>query len=327
MLSVPGFVDLQFNGYLEVDFSSPDLTESDFIRVNRELFKNGCAAYLPTIITSSMDAYKHTLTLISRVMEMPEFKGRILGIHAEGPFLSPVSGYVGAHNPEWIANPDIDKFKLMQEWANGAIKVLTIAAEMPGAVELTKYASSHGVVVSLGHHNATFEDIKACVDAGAKLLTHLGNGVANEVNRHKNPVWAGLSEDRATAMIITDGHHLPPELIKLFIRCKSLDKIIVTSDASSLAGMPPGEYFSMDNYVVIEESGLLHNPKKKCLVGSSSTIIECVNFLATQKILTPEEIIQVAFHNPLKMLGISPEEIVTGEEYVFDDASSRFVKK
>ena len=94
-----------------------------------------------------------------------------------------------------------------------------------------------------------------------------GTEVANEVNRHKNPVWAGLSEDRATAMIITDGHHLPPELIKLFIRCKSLDKIIVTSDASSLAGMPPGEYFSMDNYVVIEESGLLHNPKKKCLVG------------------------------------------------------------
>jgi N-acetylglucosamine-6-phosphate deacetylase len=327
MLSVPGFIDLQFNGYLEIDFSSPNLTKDDFIRVNRKLLKSGCAACLPTVITSSEDAYQHTFKLISKVMELPEFKGRLLGIHAEGPFISPTPGYVGAHNPDWVRKPDIDAFKRMQEWANGTIKILTIAAEMPGAVELTEYATSQGVVVSMGHHNATAEDIKACADAGAKLLTHLGNGIANELNRHRNPIWAGLAEDQVSAMIITDGHHLPPELIKLFIRCKGLDSIIVTSDASALAGMPPGEYYSMGNHVVLEESGLLHNPEKQCLVGSSSTIIECVNYLATQKLLMPEEIIQAAYYNPLKIIGIDPAEIVTGEEYVYDEITNKFVKK
>ena len=327
MLSVPGFIDLQINGYLDVDFSSTDLTKEDFIDVSQKLLANGCAAFLPTVITSSKKAYEYSLNLISDIMEQPEFKGRILGIHTEGPFISPCRGYIGAHNPDWVAEPDIEYFKRMQDWAKGTIKILTIAAEQPGAAKLTEYASSHGVTVSLGHQNAKSEDIKACVDAGAKLLTHLGNGIANEINRHNNPIWAGLSEDRLAAMLITDGQHLPPELLKLFIRCKGLDNIIITSDAAALAGMPPGTYYSMGNHAVLENSGRLHNPDKSCLIGSSWTIIECVNFLVEQELMTPDEIIQTAFYNPLKAIGVDPSDIAGDAEYIYDENIKNFVRK
>ena len=329
MLKVPGFIDVQVNGFLGVDFSQDNLTEAEFIRVSKELLNRGTAAFVPTIITNSEENYKRNLPIIAKAMDAPELKGRVLGIHAEGPFLSDKPGAVGAHNPNWVKKPNIEFFKKMQEWADGKIKILTIAAENEGAAELTEYAVSQGVTVSLGHHLATYDDLRKCADAGATLLTHLGNGIPNEVNRHHNAIWSGMACDGLSAMIITDGHHLPPTVVKAITRAKGVANTIITSDASPIAGMPPGEYNTLGNRAILEEDGLLHNPEKKCLVGSSATIMQCANFLASLDFLSPEEIIQTAFINPLKAINVAPESItseLTGVEYCWDEAKKLFIE-
>ncbi len=325
MLNIPGFIDLQVNGFLGVTFSEDNLNEANFIRVSKELLNRGTAAFVPTIITSSEETYQHNLPILAKAMKAPELQGRALGIHAEGPFLSAKPGAVGAHNPDWIRNPSIDFFKKMQEWADGQIKILTIAAENEGAAELTKYAVNQGVAVSLGHHLAVYDDLRKCVDAGATLLTHLGNGIPNEVNRHENAIWSGMACDGLSAMIITDGHHLPPTAIKTIIRAKGIENTIITSDASPIAGMPPGEYHTLGNRAVIEKNGLLHNPDKNCLVGSSATILQCVNYLASLGFLTPEEIIKVAVTNPLRAINLDVDSIKTGVEYIWDEAQMQFI--
>jgi N-acetylglucosamine-6-phosphate deacetylase len=325
MFTVPGFVDVQVNGFLGVDFSQDNLTEENFIRVSKALLARGTAGFLATVITSSEETYKRNLPIIAKAMKSPELQGRVLGIHAEGPFISDKPGAVGAHNPAWVKKPDIEFFKQMQEWAEGNIRILTIAAESENSEKLTEYAVSQGVAVSLGHQLANYEDLERCAAAGATLLTHLGNGIPNEINRHHNPIWSAMACDALTAMIITDGHHLPPTVIKSIIKAKGLDDTVIVSDASPIAGMPPGVYETLGNRAVLEENGLLHNPEKKCLVGSSATVMECANFLSSLGFLTPEEIYQVAFVNPLKAIGISPDSVKTDCEYAWN--GTEFVKK
>lgn len=325
MIKVPGFIDLQVNGFMGIDFSDGNLNEKELIRACTMLFERGTAGFLATVITSSPEIYKRNLPIIGKAMQLPELKGKLLGIHAEGPFLSSKPGAVGAHNPAWVKPPDVDFFKQMQDWAGGNIKLLTIAAENHDADKLTEYASNHGVTVSLGHQLALSPELKKCADVGATLLTHLGNGLPNEVNRHHNPIFSGIADDKLTAMIITDGHHLPPALIKTIIRAKGVDKVIITSDASPIAGMPPGTYNVLNNLAVLEKSGLLHNPEKKCLVGSSATMLACVNYLASLNLLSPEDLIKVSFANPLKAIGIDSATINSNYEYIWNSEQNKFV--
>jgi N-acetylglucosamine-6-phosphate deacetylase len=308
-MNFPGFVDLQVNGYLNADFSNEKCTEKSVIDASRKLLAHGTAAFLPTVITSSEENYRRNLPIVAKVMQRDEFKGRILGIHVEGPFISPKPGAVGAHNPAWVKAPDIAFFDQMQEWAQGNIKLMTIAAENEGAAELAEHALARGVTVSLGHQWAEEKDLQLLASAGAKALTHFGNGIPNMIPRHPNPLWAGLAEERLTAMMIGDGHHLPPQVLKATILAKGLDNVVIVSDASPLAGMPPGRYETLGNLAVLEENGYLHNPEKQCLVGSSATILECVNYLDSLGFWSVEALRKLAFYNPLKLIGISPDKV------------------
>ena len=296
--------DLQVNGYAGVDFSSSELSESDFVSACAKLVKHGVNAFLPTVITSSEAVYKRNLSLIARMSENVEIKKHILGIHAEGPFISNKSGAVGAHNPEWTKEPDIDFLKKMQEWSNGKIKILTIAAELPNAEKVCEYATRTGISVFLGHQDAQLSDLERLADAGAKAITHLGNGMPNMVNRHDNILQYSLACDKLTATIITDGHHLPSHLIKTIIKAKGIEKIAIISDASPVAGMPPGKYQISGNDAVLEENGLFHNPTKNCMVGSSATMVECIKYMDSLGILTKEQLQKVVYHNPLKLINL-----------------------
>ncbi|GAF71368.1 unnamed protein product, partial [marine sediment metagenome] len=284
-MEIPGFVDLQVNGFRGVNFSSPELTEEDFIQTCIELMGRGTAAFLPTVITSPLEVYRRNLPLMAEIMDRPELKDRMSGFHIEGPFISPEPGARGVHDPDLILKPDISLFEELQELACGKIKLLTIAAEVNGAVELAGHAVKHGVTVSLGHHLASEEDLQRLITAGASTLTHLGNGVPRMVDRHRNPLWAGLAEDALTAMIIPDGHHLPASLMKTIIRVKGMSNVIAVSDVSPVAGLPPGRYTCMGGEVVLEESGLLHDSVKGYLAGSSATMLDCMNVLASLKLL------------------------------------------
>ncbi len=325
MFGISGFIDLQVNGFIGVDFSSADLTAQDFRKACRALYAKGTVAFLPTVITSSQDRFKRNLAIIAKEMSSDEFKNMLLGIHLEGPFLSDKPGAVGAHNPDWIQKPSIESFKQLQDWADGNIRLLTIAAESEGAEELAGYAVKNGVTVSLGHHLANYGDIKRLADAGATLLTHLGNGVPNIVPRHDNPIWAGLAEDRLSAMVISDGHHLPENILRVMLKVKGTKKTIITSDASPIAGMPPGKYETLGNVAVLEESGLLHNPEKQCLVGSSATMLECVNYMLSRNIIAIEDVIDMSYNNPLRAIGINSDEITTDKKVEFVNTENSFV--
>ena len=321
---IPGFIDLQVNGYKGVGFSGPELTAESFCFACEELFNNGTACFLPTIITSPRPIYIRNLHIIGKVINNGKFGSRVPGIHLEGPFISDKPGAVGAHNPDWTREPDIEFFEQLQDLAHGHIKLITIAAEIANAAEFTKYLVGKNVVVSLGHQMADYQEMKKLFDAGAKSVTHLGNGMPNEVHRHHNQIMAALAVKNLKAMIITDGHHLPEQVIRTIFNAKNIGDIIVTSDASPIAGLEPGKYCVLGNDVVLEESGLLHNPSKQCLVGSSATMIECMNYLAGLDILTAQQLIKVGFDNPLGLMNIDKNTIDSDSAVEWNESNKKF---
>ena len=312
-MKFPGLVDLQVNGYKGVDFSSPDLTHDAFAKACSLMLDGGATAFLPTIITSPEEMYRRNLPLMANVLQDSVFRDRLLGLHLEGPFISPQDGPRGAHNRKWVLPPDIEYLKKLLDWAQGQVRLITLAAELTGADELTRFCRERQIAVSLGHHLANEDDLARLVRAGAVALTHLGNGISSQLPRHQSPIWGGMANDNLAAMIITDGHHLPPSLIKCIIRAKGPQNCIVVSDAAPLAGMSPGEYHTLGNDVCLEKNGKLHNPQVGHLVGSSSTLAGCVRHLASLNLVTDDQLINMAWQNPLKLIGINPQNLPTGD--------------
>ena len=315
---IPGLIDLQVNGYRGVDFSGDNLTEEGFAQACREFLAAGATAFLPTLITSPAAIYERNLPIIARALDREEFQGRVLGIHLEGPFISREDGARGAHTAEWVRAPDPGYLDELIRLADGKIRLLTIAADQKGAAELSRHATSRGIAVSLGHHMANEADLERLVAVGAKAITHLGNGVPALLSRHANPVWAGMANDDLAATIIADGHHLPPSLLKTIIRTKGPERCIVISDASPLAGLPAGEYWSMGAQVRLEANGKLHNPATGYMAGSSATILDCANHLASLGLAGLNELGAMLFYNPLRLINMSPKQIATSQRIFFD---------
>lgn len=302
----PGFIDLQLNGFKGIDFSAPDLSLEQVRFVTRELLKVGTFAYCPTVVTSPLDNLQHSLAVLAQAMSDSELKRHLLGIHLEGPFISPLEGARGAHPSEYIIKPDVATFQRLQEWAAGQIVLLTLAPEIPGAMELIRYASAHGTVVALGHHLAEDAVLAEAIHSGARLCTHLGNGLPNTLNRHQNPLWGQLACDELKATFITDGHHLPADFIKVALRCKTVARFIVVSDATRLAGLPPGNYDFHERKVTLSANGRIALQNTPYLAGSSATMLQCMNQLAALRLLSKAELWQVSYTNPLRLLGRRP---------------------
>lgn len=320
---IPGFVDLQVNGFRGVDFSSPDLTGDAFVCACRELRSAGTAAFLPTLLTSPIEVYERNLPLMAELMERSENGLNALGFHLEGPFISSEQGARGVHNPSWVVKPDNALFDHLQHLSRGMIRMMTIAAETEGASELTRHAVSQGTVVSLGHQLASEREMKLLKEAGAISLTHFGNGIPMSIHRHRNPLWAGLAMEELTAMIITDGHHLPESIIRVILGMKGVDKTVVVSDSSPLAGLEPGTYTWMGADVILEKDGYLHQAQGPYLAGSSSTMLQCMNYLASLRLLDFEDLMQIGFYNPLRIIGADPPKSA-GVSVVFEQKKRFF---
>lgn len=325
-MKIPGFVDLQVNGFKGISFSDLDLTEERFVYACKSLIEEGTVAFLPTIITAPLEVYEQNLRLIAKAMRRDDLKKHILGIHVEGPFISEKDGARGAHNIDWVRKPDKQLLDKLHLWADGKIKMLTISADLERTDELCRHAVDLGITVSLGHQLATEDDLERLANSGARSLTHLGNGLPNILPRHKNPLWAGLANDDLIAMIITDGHHIPPSIIKSVIRTKGISKVVVVSDAAPIAGLPPGRYNTLGNDVILDESGFLHNPEKGHLVGSSATMLDCINYLASLDLMNKEDLLKVGFYNPLKLINIDPSRIPGLTSLNFDETQYKFFK-
>jgi N-acetylglucosamine-6-phosphate deacetylase len=321
-----GFIDVQNNGWMGTSFTEPGLTLARVRDITLDLLSRGTLAYCPTVITGDPAVYKDNLRVLAEAMKDPEIGPHLLGIHLEGPFISTEPGAVGAHPKAYVQNPDVRAFEQYQQWAGGGIRILTLAPERPGADALIRCAVKQGVVVSIGHHLASDPEMELAVKAGASLSTHLGNGCPNMIPRHENPLWWQLACDALSGLFITDGHHLPADFIKVALRAKTLDRFIVTSDVSPLAGMPPGRYNVFAGLtVVIGENRKIYSEQSQSLAGSHATMMECMNYLAGLALLDEKGLWQVGYDNPARLLNLDPKRLksLKGPDVRFEDG--RFV--
>ena len=300
----PIWVDLQVNGYAGVDFNAPGLTVEAVKTVTDRLNADGTAAFLPTLVTGDPEMLVATVrTVMAARRKYADVERSIPGFFMEGPFISDKPGAVGTHPVEWVRPPDVALFERFQDAAEGLVKMVNVAAEVPGMPAFVKYLTAHGVTVSLGHQLAKSPaDIEECMAAGARAFTHLGNGIPNEVNRHDNIVFTALVEDRATVMFIPDGHQLPDTMLKLYVRAVPMDRLVAVSDAQYPAGMPPGEYDVCGAHARLEPNGLLWNPARNCLVGATTPIARMMALLQERVGLTEAECLKIGRDNPLALM-------------------------
>jgi N-acetylglucosamine-6-phosphate deacetylase len=248
----PGLIDIQVNGYNSVSFclegsadtpaGGTDLPVSDVRKVTEGLWKEGVTTYFPTLTTNSQDLLLKNFGILARAMDDPSQMGSIPGFHLEGPYISAEDGYRGVHPLEHVRKPVWNEFLEIYKASGEKILLITVAPEVEGAQEFIRKCRELGIVVSLGHHNGTAGQIKQAIDSGAGLATHLGNGCANMLNRHLNPIWPQLADDRLKISFIADGFHLPPAMLQVFYKTKGVEDCIITSDITSYAGLPAGTY-------------------------------------------------------------------------------------
>lgn len=238
-----GFVDLQVNGYCGADYSSDNLTTEDVYSIVSELSCSGTTCHLPTIITGDINKTINNIrVIVSAVHRSKHLRNAIAGIHLEGPYISSVDGARGAHDKKYVKKPDIKELHRMHDAAEGMIKIITLAPEIDGACEFISAAEKLGIKTSIGHSNAKSNEIRKAVDAGLSLSTHLGNGIAQTIDRRENQLWAQLADDRIKAGIISDGFHLTADQLTVFWKAKTLKNMFLVSDVGPMAGKEPGIY-------------------------------------------------------------------------------------
>ena len=270
IIIAPGLIDNQINGYANVDFSGDNLSVDGIIVAAHAIWKEGVTSFLPTLITCSHEKLLKNLKILREAVDKIENLGEsIPGFHLEGPYISAEEGYRGCHPIRHIRKPSYEELLDYQKVAGGKILQITLAPEIDGAQEFIRFCIGEGIVVALGHTNASADQITRAVENGARLSTHLGNGCANYIHRHKNPIWPQLADDRLTVTIIADGLHLLPEEVKVFYKVKGSHNLIITSDVIYLAGMAPGKYTFLESEVILTAEGKLLNTELDCLAGAS----------------------------------------------------------
>jgi N-acetylglucosamine-6-phosphate deacetylase len=266
----PGLIDNQINGYAGVDFSGEILTTEGIVNASKAIWGDGVTSYMPAILTNSHENLIKNFKFFNKAISAEIcLQDSIFGFHLEGPYISPEDGYRGCHPLNQIRKPSWTEFMKYQEASGGRIIQVTLAPEIDGAMDFISKCVQNGITVAIGHTNATSLQIAQAVDLGARISTHLGNGCANFIHRHNNPIWPQLANEKLTATLIADGFHLTSDEINVFYKVKGEDNIILTSDVVYLGGMPPGRYTFLGSEVVLTEEGRLINTESNVLAGAS----------------------------------------------------------
>jgi N-acetylglucosamine-6-phosphate deacetylase len=235
---LPGFVDLQVNGYFGAEFQIADA--GSWAAVAERLPSTGTTAFMPTVITAPIDSLVSTLHGAQKVVTgLPPAGARVLGVHVEGPFIAPRRR--GAHNLAWITEPTPAAVAALVEAGGGLLRLLTLAPEIAGALAAIDQLISAGVLVSVGHSDATAAQVAAAADHGARMVTHLFNAQRPLGHREPGVVGQALTDDRLTSGLIADLHHVVGPVCRLAFRAAP-GRIALVTDAAAPAGMPPGEY-------------------------------------------------------------------------------------
>lgn len=312
----PGFFDLQINGFSGQEFTDPALTPAAVSQIARQLPGLGVTRFCPTVTTQAEETLLHALAVLADTHRQDaHFRQLNAGIHLEGPFISGEDGPRGAHPKSCCQPPDWPYFCRLQEAANGLIRLITLSPEYPESLRFIQRATESGVVVAIGHTRASTEQIQAAAEAGARLSTHLGNAAHAQIRRHPNYIWAQLAEDRLMASLIADGHHLPWEVLKCFLRCKTIENCILVSDMTGMGGMPPGRYETPLGAVEILEDGrLVIAGQSQLLAGAAHPIGQGVYNLIHHLNLPLACVIPMVVDHPATLFGDPPQSLAVGEQ-------------
>lgn len=308
----PGLIDLQINGYMGIDFTDTTITQEDMREVTRALWSTGVTQYLPTVITNSDEVLQGCFRKLGKYVRDPLIAASIPGFHLEGPYISPVKGFRGAHLEKYIRPADPEEFDTYMRLSGDNIRLVTVAPEFEGNLPFIDHATEAGAIVSLGHHNADAQLVDRAVEAGAKLSTHLGNGCANKINRHHNPLWPQLSNDSLNISIIADGFHLTREEVRTFYKVKGDEKTILISDALDLAGLPPGIYTRGEREIELTPN-VVKFPAENVLAGAATPISRCVVQMMEFTGCSLKSAIQMASRNPARLLDLQTGELRPGK--------------
>jgi N-acetylglucosamine-6-phosphate deacetylase len=296
----PGLIDLQVNGYggADVNFDHPD--PEAIHSLTRKMIATGVTTYLPTIITASQAKITKALGAVAEARRRSRLVADAVPyVHVEGPNISWADGYRGAHPKEHVRPPSLAEFAHWQKASGGLVGMVTLSPHWEGVEDYISRLSSGGVHVAIGHTDATPEQIRRAVDAGARLSTHLGNGSAGMMPRHANALWPQLADDRLTATLIADGHHLPGDMLKTILRAKGTERCVLISDAVSVAGLPSGSYETpVGGKVELHESGRLSLAGTEFLAGAALPLKDGIPRVISCAGISLAEALRMATENP-----------------------------
>jgi N-acetylglucosamine-6-phosphate deacetylase len=304
----PGLIDLQVNGGIGIDPTALSV-------LARRLPEAGVTAYLPTLISSPAATYRDAFAALAALRDARG--ARVLGLHLEGPFLSPQ--WKGAHPLSAIAEASDVLFEELL--ACPALRLMTLAPELPGALIRIRRLRERGVQVSLGHTNATYEEFLAGVDAGAEMATHLYNAMSPFGHRAPGAIGAALTDERVTVGLIADGVHSHPASLRLALRAKGADHVALVTDMMAGAGMPPGRYQLGGQPVVVDETAA--HLDDGTLAGAILTLDQAVRNAVRLAGVTPPQALRMATEVPARLLGLTESgRIIVGamaDLALFDD--------
>jgi N-acetylglucosamine-6-phosphate deacetylase len=301
----PGFVDLQVNGYGGEDVNLDGLDPAAIISLTHKMIAGGVTTFLPTIITAPEEKIIANLRVIQQARMLSGLVARSVPyVHVEGPHLSPIDGFRGAHAQEHIRPVSSAEFDRWQQASGSLVGMVTVSPHFDHAEAYIAHLVSQNVHVALGHTHASPEQIRNAINAGARLSTHLGNGIPGMIDRHSNAIWPQLADDRLCATLIADGHHLPADALKAMIRAKGMERVILVSDAVAVAGMPPGIYETpIGGRVELDARGRLSLHGTPYLAGAAVPLKTGVARAMKMTGISIAESVRAATQNPGRFAG------------------------
>jgi N-acetylglucosamine-6-phosphate deacetylase len=293
----PGFIDLQVNGFGGVDYNDPATTAQQLEESIKAQLACGVTRIFPTVITGSQDRLRQCLKNMTKARGEFPLGEAMEGFHVEGPHISPEDGPRGAHPLEHVRPPNTAEFDDLQAAADGLVKLVTISAEYAESPKFTEHCVRQGVVVSIGHTKATADEIRACVDAGATMSTHMGNGAHQQMLRHPNYLWDQLAEDRLIASFIVDGIHVGENFLKCAIRAKGVERSVLVTDAVMPAGCPAGPYRIGGIDVILHPEGKVTLASSNRLAGAALKMDDAVGNIQAMIGLSLSDAVTMASRN------------------------------
>ncbi len=276
LLFGPGFFDLQNNGYAGVDFNHPTLTAERAAEGIRGMWRNGCTHVLPTVITHQPERMEFLLRTLHAARQEEGVGGSVPGFHVEGPFISPADGARGAHPLHAVRPVSVPLWQRLQRATAQSVVLLTLAPEVRGALPFITRLRGEKVLPSIGHTMTDTAVVERAAAAGALMSTHLGNGCPQLLHRHANPIYAQLGCDALSASLITDGIHLPAEVVRSMARAKGLARTVVVTDSMAAASAPPGRYTIADMEMEVGADRVVRQPGSPNFAGSALTMDRAV---------------------------------------------------